>query len=136
MATNNMNRGRINPEAVGENYGQLAIYGGVAVVLTALFVAAMWYGYYNNPINNILGGEDARPLREQVPLEIMPMLPETLEEAYDVYTTGEFARLDAFEMVDEGAGIVRIPVADAQAMMLEEGFPVRSEEAASSEASD
>jgi len=128
MATNNMDRTtRINPEAVGENYGQLAIYGGVAVVVTVLLVLAMWFGYYNNPINNILGGEDARPLREQVPLEIMPQLPEDLEAQYDAYTTGEFDRLNTFEMVDEEAGIVRIPVADAQALMLEEGFPVREE---------
>lgn len=152
MATNNMNNG-IKPEALGQNYGQLAIFAGVAAVIALLAIASTWYGYYYYPLNQVLGGDEAQPLVEQVPLDIMPALPGTLEEAYDIYTANAYAEIGeveqglgwlysmedqaagvappegitfSYEVVDEENGIVRIPFEDAQSILLEnDGFPVR-----------
>ncbi|MEO0560535.1 MAG: hypothetical protein AAF125_00375 [Chloroflexota bacterium] len=122
MATNNVST-RINPEALGQNHRQLALWAISALIAAGMIIAAMWYSYYWNPYNNILGAETAQPLREQVPLAIMPRLPDALEDAYDAYTTGEITLLSESSDAD---GEARIPVEDAQANLLEQGmFQVR-----------
>ncbi len=127
---------KVNPVATGENYGELAVYAGIAVVITGLLVAAMWYGYYYYPLNTVLGGEEASPLREQVPLDIMPALPVELQMSYDEHTDEAIERISSYGVADEDAGTVRIPISEAQALLLDEGFAVYQASEDDAEASD
>jgi hypothetical protein len=123
MATKNMNEPKMRLDAVGLNFGEIFVYGLVAVLITVIIVGFTWYGLYWYPLSAV----EESPLVEQVPLEVMPLLPDTLAEAYDIYTDGEIARLESYGYVDEEAGIVHIPVAEAERLLLEEGFPTRGE---------
>ncbi|MEO0565618.1 MAG: hypothetical protein AAF125_26155 [Chloroflexota bacterium] len=123
MATQNMKEPKMRLDALGLNFGELFVYSLVAVLITAIIVGFTWYGLYWYPLSVV----EERPLVEEVPLEIMPRLPSTLEEAYDIYTDGEVGRLSSFGYIDEDAGIVHIPVAEAERLLLDEGFPTRGE---------
>jgi hypothetical protein len=123
MATQNMKEPKMRLDALGLNFGELFVYSLVAVLITAIIIGFTWYGLYWYPLSVV----DERPLVEEVPLEIMPRLPSTLEEAYDIYTEGEVSRLTSFGYIDEEAGIVHIPAAEAERLLLEEGFPTRGE---------
>ncbi|MGF1507640.1 MAG: hypothetical protein ACFB51_21310 [Anaerolineae bacterium] len=114
-------------ESVGRNYRQLLIWIIVLVGGTALLLIAQWYGYVIFPRDQALSNPPYEPLVEEIPLEVMPVLPDTLAQEYDDLEAAQAARLDQYTVVDEGQGIVTIPLDEAIDLLLEQGLPVRSE---------
>lgn len=112
-----------DPRDTGSNYGQLGAVAGVLGVVTLLLIAAMWYGFLYHPNQNILGGEIQRPLEEQIPLELMPVLPDNLAEAYDIHLDDQDVMLNSYGWTDEENGIAHIPIEAAFEIILEEGPP-------------
>ncbi len=100
----------------GENYGQLFVWQGVFIGGTLLLALAIWYAQFQFPV---FGGLEAgRPLEQEFPIADMPNLPENLARSYDVIRDRQLDLLDNTEWVDEAAGVVRIPVNDAMALLI------------------
>jgi hypothetical protein len=127
MATNTSTERRrsLNPAAIGANYDRMAFYTIIIVLVAAFIGAAFWSGYYFYPVS-VLNGEEAQPISAQIPLDVMPALPDELAVIYDELNASQEAQISSYEFIDRDAGTVRIPVSDAAALMLEQDlFPVR-----------
>lgn len=107
----------------GTNFRQLGVYSGILVIITALLIIAYWYGAYWHPTNNILGGDVVQPLSSEIPLELMPILPDDLAATYDELNDGQRDQLAVRGWVDESAGIAHITIDDASAWMVANGAP-------------
>lgn len=113
-------------EAVGNNWRTLFTWIAVLAIGSALLAGAYWYGYVIFPRDVVLQDDTmVEPLVEEIPLDVMPELPDELATAYDNLDQGQRDELNTYEFVDEGAGIVRIPLEDAIDMIEEEGLPTR-----------
>lgn len=113
-----------DPRDTGSNYRQLGAVAGVLAVITLVLIAALWYGFLYHPNQNILGGEIQRPLEAQIPLELMPVLPDNLAAAYDTHLDNQSVTLDSYGWTDEENGIARIPIEAAFEIILEDGPPI------------
>ena len=100
----------------GENYGQLFVWQGIFVGGTLLLMLAIWYAQFQFPVFS--GLEADRPLQQDFPLADMPNLPDNLARSYDTIRARQLDLLDNTEWVDEEAGVVRIPVDEAMALLI------------------
>ncbi len=107
----------------GTNYGQLGIWVAASAVVILLLIAGIWYGYIYHPSEVVLGGEDQRPLEAELPLDVMPVLPDNLAVAYDDHVAGQTDTLSAYSWMDEDQGIAQIPIDEAMSIIAEEGLP-------------
>jgi len=107
----------------GRNYGQLGFVLAISAGIVMLLIVAIWYGYIYYPNEQVLGGEDQRPLEAQIPLDVMPVLPENLATAYDQHLTGQDDLLSAYSWIDEEQGLARIPIDVTMEIIAEEGLP-------------
>jgi len=94
----------------GTNYRQMAILSAAIVAFVLFWLVLLWYGYMYNPQQNVLMADTEMPLRAEIPLDVMPALPDTLSEAYDLGKAEQLAQLEGFEWVDEADGIVSVPI--------------------------
>lgn len=116
------------PENLGTHYGRLAIYAGVIIGIVALFLFVQWTGTVTYPYERVLDDPDViEPLREEVPLSIMPVLPDSLAEAYDQLHADQTAELIEYRTVDEAEGIIRIPLNQAVTILVNDGPPTWGE---------
>jgi hypothetical protein len=112
------------PENTGRNFVQIFAWQGVFVVIALLLAFGYWWGYVYQPLFLTLGDtDDVRPLEEQLPLEAMPALPDTLAVAYDDLKAEQMAQITSYRWLDEGEGVVAIPLDRAIDIVLEEGLP-------------
>ncbi|NDJ54735.1 MAG: hypothetical protein GYB68_16830 [Chloroflexi bacterium] len=111
-------------ERTGENWQQLGIWSGILIVGTILLLIGYWYGYVIYPRDVLLEQQDpAQPLVEEIPLDVMPLLPDNLAQIYDQVNAAQVERLNTFGVTDVEADIVSIPLDDAIDLMLERGMP-------------
>jgi len=113
------------PDAVnvGKHYGRLAAYIGVLLFVAFVIMGFFWFAYLTNPNTTLADSEDVRPLSEQIPLDIMPALPDNLAEAYDSIYAEQYDQLASYAWINQDAGVAQIPVDDAIALILERGMP-------------
>ncbi len=126
MATNQASRRPSPPdnERLGVNFGWLSLWSFALLGLMSIVLAVFWYGYVFYPFER-LEEFPTEPLREQVPLSIMPALPESLTVFYDGLNDEQRELLDGFGAANVEANTVRVPLEMAIDMMLEnDGFPV------------
>lgn len=115
-------------EATGVNFSQLGLVSFIAIAVTASIILMMWYGWVWHPEQNILDGPVTQPLSEEIPLEVMPRLPDTLAEAYDLLDDEQAALLLRFGWVEPENLVARIPLENAIDILAQEGaLPVRDE---------
>jgi hypothetical protein len=105
----------VNAEATGTNYGQLAVLNLTLIVLTVGLIAGLWYGFIIYPDEEILA--EGRPLRQEIPLDLMPALPDDLAVIYDDLDAGQRANLASYEWIDEANGIGSITIEDAMSII-------------------
>lgn len=105
----------VNAEAVGTNYAQLAVMSVALILFAAGWIAALWYGFIIYPDNEILA--EGRPLRQEIPLDLMPALPDDLAVIYDDLGEGQRNNLASYEWIDEANGIGSITIEDAMAII-------------------
>lgn len=108
-------------EAVGANYGQLAVLNLTLIIITIAIIGGLFYAFEVYPNQELLG--ENQPLTEQIPLSSMPSLPDELTEAYDVSRADQIDRLHTYRWVNEEAGVVTVPIEDAITLLVEEGPP-------------
>lgn len=112
--------------ATGTNYARLGIGVAIMGVIFGLLVLAIWYGMLHQPSELILDAEPAQPLFAEIPLDVMPALPDNLAIVYDDHLDAQEDRLESYGWVDESAGVAHIPLEDAFEMILDEGLPTWS----------
>lgn len=105
----------VNAEALGVNYGQLAIANLTMIVLAIGLIAGLWYGLIIHPDDEILA--EGRPLRQEIPLDLMPALPDDLAVIYDDLGAEQRANLASYEWIDEANGIGSITIEEAMSMI-------------------
>jgi len=110
----------------GSNYRQLGIVSAVLAGITLILIAAIWYGFIYYPNEEVLGGENPRPLEAEIPLDIMPVLPENLAASYDQHLDDQGSLLGSYGWADEEAGIARIPIDISFDIIVEQGLPTWS----------
>lgn len=107
----------------GTHYGRLALISGALIGTTLLIMAFLWYGLLIYPQDVVLGGEETRPLREEIPLEVMPALPDDLALVYDQNESNQNAFLNSYGWANRGENVGRIPIGVAFDIVLESGLP-------------
>lgn len=117
---------RENSQETGTNYAQLAFLNVLLIVITIGIVAALIFGFLTYPEEQVL--EENEPLREEISFDLMPVLPDELAVSYDDLRDGQLTQLNSFTWVDEGNGIVSIPVEEAKTLILENGPPAWASE--------
>lgn len=110
----------------GSNYRQLGIAAGVLTLIGILLLLGMWYGFLYYPSEVVLGGEETRPLEAQIPLDVMPALPDNLADAYDLHNEGQSDMLSSYGWTDEENGIAHIPIEAAFEIIVQDGPPTWS----------
>lgn len=113
-----------NSEALGVNFGTLSMWSAFLLLLFAVTFAVFFYGYWISPFER-LEEFPTEPLRQQVPIEIMPALPDELTVFYDGLNDEQRDVLQNFGAGAVQEGNVRIPLDTAIDLMLENDlFPV------------
>jgi len=110
----------------GHNNTRTWVILGFIVLAIAWFFAIHVYGMIINPYNRLANGEF---LRSEVTFDLIPALPDTLAESYELLNDGQREKLVGYGWVDEDSGIAWIPVEDAFEALLTEGFPVGTDTA-------
>lgn len=119
---------RYNPEYIGTNWGTLGVYSLILVAATMVLLLAFHYGLQVFPRAQVLNGDTPRPLSAQIPLELMPALPDELAVTYDGLRQSQLELVTSYGWVDEAQGVVHIPVDAAMDQLLNsDGFPVAGE---------
>lgn len=108
------------PLYTGSNYGRLALAIGIFAALTVLVMYFIWYGFLYDPQENLLPDQ---PLSVEIPLDVMPVLPDELAEVYDGQVENQTALLEGFGWISEEEGVARVPIDTAIEMVIEEGLP-------------
>lgn len=103
----------------GRHYGRLALYSAVGIIMTIFIGWLLIYGLFRYPDLVVLDDEDTRPLSAELPLELMPRLPDQLADAYDGLNADQTDQLSGYAWVDEDQQIARIPVDDAISILIE-----------------
>jgi len=117
-----------NAEALGVNFGVLSRWSAVFIALAAVVFAVFFFGYWVSPFEQ-LEANPLEPLRQQVPLEVMPALPDELTVFYDGLTEEQFEVLESFGAGAVQEGNVSIPLETAIDLMLENDlFPIATAE--------
>jgi hypothetical protein len=116
----------VTPPAVnlGTNYGQLALYSAILVIIAGLLGTALWYGFVFYPVNVVLASEPARPLFKPAVYDTMPALPAELADRYDQWKADQFKLLDSYGWVDKPQGVAHIPIDKAIELLAEQGLPL------------
>lgn len=107
----------------GEHYGRLGL---IALALTAFVVwlGGMYvYGFVLGPLNTLENGE---PLIREVSFDVIPRLPDQLAVEYDRLVETQLNRLESDE-INEQTGNARVTIDTAIDVLLERGFPVRTD---------
>jgi hypothetical protein len=111
----------------GNNYRSLLITGGILFGITVLLILAYWYAALWNPRYIVLRGDDpVQPLSAEIPLAVMPVLPDELAAVYDGVREDQLAALETFAVTDIDEDKVAIPIDIAIDLMLEDGVPTWS----------
>lgn len=119
---------RYNPEYTGTNWGTLGFASLILVGVTVLLLLAFHYGLQVFPRTQILNADTPRPISAQIPLELMPALPNELAVAYDELRESQLQMVNSYGWVDEAQGVVHIPVDAAMDQLLaSNGFPAAGE---------
>jgi hypothetical protein len=119
---------RYNPEYVGTNWGTLGFASLILIGVTVVLLLALHYGLQVFPRTQILNGDPPRPLAAQIPLELMPALPDELAVVYDELRESQLGLVTTYGWIDEAQGVVHIPVDAAMDQMLRNNaFPVAGE---------
>jgi hypothetical protein len=114
-------------DRLGLNFLTLIVWSAILTLIAALLIGGYLWAYIFQPVNVLQSSEDISPLRSQIPLEAMPVLPQSLAEQYDIINDGQREQLGTFGVSDL-EGDVRIPIDDAMSLMLEQGaFQVREQ---------
>jgi hypothetical protein len=108
------------PQYTGSNFGRLGIAIGVFAALTLLVLYFIWYGFLYDPQENILPDQ---PLSVEIPLDVMPVLPDELANVYDSHVENQTALLEGYGWISEEEGFARVPIDMAIEMVIEEGLP-------------
>lgn len=104
----------------GEHTGRLVFYAA-AITLAFLWLFGIYvYGSITQPTNTLAENE---PLITEISFDLIPALPDTLGEAYDLLRDEQIANIEGFRWIDREAGIASIPVEDAYDILIEQGFP-------------
>lgn len=107
----------------GTNFGRLGAIAAVMIIVTVLLATAIWYGSLYYPETIALEAEPAQPLSAQIPLDVMPALPDSLAAEYDALRDEQATRLDRAGWVDPDQRIVRVPLDVAFEVMVAQGAP-------------
>jgi hypothetical protein len=107
-------------ENIGQNYDGLFRWVLGLVSVAVLLAVAYWYGYVLYPRFQVLDdpGPDVQPLQSEIPLDVMPVLPDSLAQEYDTLTANQLERISTFRQLE--GGTVAIPIEDAIQVILEE----------------
>ena len=108
-------------QATGTNYAALLGVIGVFAAIFLLIGVGIWWGFIYHPEENLLA--QTQPLYVEIPLDVMPALPENLALAYDDHLEGQSDILQTYGWVDDEESIAHIPIDEAMNMMLEDGLP-------------
>ncbi|NJL94068.1 MAG: hypothetical protein HC915_10225 [Anaerolineae bacterium] len=76
-------------EAVGENWGQLAVWNAGLVLAAVIIVAMLFVGFVSYPTREVLGND--QPLREEVPAETTPNCPMTWAPSMTLCATSKWS---------------------------------------------
>lgn len=109
----------------GTNWLQLGIILGTLVFVTAILVAALWYGFLVGP-ERVLANPGT-PLVTTSQFAAMPDLPEDLDVYYDEWYAQQKEQLGSYGWVNQAEGVARIPVSKAMELIAEQGIPVRTQ---------
>ncbi|NDJ84934.1 MAG: hypothetical protein GYB66_03520 [Chloroflexi bacterium] len=112
--------------ATGTNYAQMALWSIVVIGIGIALIAALVYGYMTYPTNEVL--EENEPLKAEIPLDVMPALPDELGDSYDATRADQLEALNSYSWVNEENGIISMPIDDAIDLVLEQGPPTWSPE--------
>lgn len=105
----------------GTNYGPLLLVSSVILVIVFLLGAAIYYNYIYHPEVELL--DENIPLAVEIPLDVMPALPDDLAAVYDDHLDGQTSVLESYGWFSEEDGIAIIPIDVAMELMLEDGLP-------------
>jgi len=108
------------PVATGSNHGRMAIYTGVLVGITLLYLFLFSWAGLTDPRQRLDETNPAAPLRSQIPLELMPALPDSLAVEYDALNNAHREEIATFDWIDRDAGTVRIPIDAAFDILIEQ----------------
>ncbi|NJL54315.1 hypothetical protein HC928_03385 [bacterium] len=105
----------------GTNFARLGLAAGLMVAVTVLVMFFIWYGLMYAPQEERLNQD--QPIRVEIPLDVMPVLPDDLAAVYDQTYVDQEDFLATYGWIDEADGIARIPVDEAIQRVLDEGLP-------------
>lgn len=117
----------------GHNYRRSFLILGIIILAIGWYFAIHVYGTLVDPYNKLENGEF---LSSEVSFDLIPVLPDTLAESYDLLNAGQEEKLVGYGWVDEENGIARISIDEAISALLVEGFPVGPNAAAEEESAD
>ncbi|HEY3228230.1 MAG TPA: hypothetical protein VGJ87_03360, partial [Roseiflexaceae bacterium] len=128
-------RAREEQRRVGHEVGDVRIRNVVLVVGAMLVAAVVIYlglGAFFALLNDraITADVPASPLSQTEQLPPAPRLQVAPAEDLEKLRTAEQQRLNSYEWVDRSAGVVRIPIDRAMALIAERGLPTRGGRAA------
>lgn len=127
---NNVKQGRLpaanRPEPCdssteGKNFVRLGIAAGLMVAITLLVMLFIWYGLLIFPHAERLDQDE--PIRVEIPLDVMPVLPDDLAAVYDQTYVDQSELLATYGWVDEEDNVARVPIDEAIQRVLDEGLP-------------
>jgi len=107
-----------DPVAVGQNWGRLGAYSAVLIGVMLLYLFFFSYAGLTEPRNALDETNPAAPLRSQIPLELMPALPDSLAMEYDALRANQLEELTTFGWVDQEAGAAHIPIEAAFELLI------------------
>ncbi len=98
------------PPAVntGSNYARLGLLAVPFIVATVWFLGIWAYGRIIGPLNTL---EDGNFLQTEVSFDLIPVLPESLAESYDLISEAQLEQINTFGTSEDGTST--IPVEEA-----------------------
>lgn len=101
---------------MGTNIGRLIVGVGVSGGIIAWVFIMYLTGWVTIPMERLEAGE---PLIYEVDFALIPRLPDSLAEQYDLLRDNQLEQLTVYEWADESANLARIPVEEAFTILLE-----------------
>jgi hypothetical protein len=105
----------------------LAIFGIGLAILTAVALLAMWLTFDRLQARGAGKAIPPSPLAGERPPTPGPRLQVTPEADLEQFLAAENEKLNSYGWVNQGAGVVRIPIDRAVELIAERGLPVKTE---------
>lgn len=112
------------PPSLNTGGGQsgMLIGAGVIAIIAGWLFALYLFSWILQPMATL---ESGNFLETEISFDLIPVLPDTLADAYELMKDNQLEQLTVVEAIEGSEGVARIPIEDAYAIMLAEGmFPL------------